>query len=102
MEASFQPDVIDIMMKVADAASIATILWLEQKIGRKAGASTGTNLWGVLQVARGMQSRGESGSIVTLMCDSGERYLDTYFNPAWVEKQIGDVQPYIDQLDALF
>ncbi len=27
-----------------------------------------------------MKARGETGSIVTLLCDSGERYLDTYFN----------------------
>lgn len=102
VEASFQPDVIDAMMKVEDAASIATIHWLEQMVGRKAGASTGTNLWGVLQVAKEMQAKGETGSIVTLMCDSGERYLDTYYNPAWVEKHIGEIQHYIDYLTELF
>lgn len=57
---------------------------------------------GALQVAQAMQSQGETGSIVTLMCDGGERYLDTYYSPAWVEKHIGDVQPYIDQLDDQF
>jgi len=102
VEASFQPDVIDAMMKVEDVASIATIHWLEQKIGRKAGASTGTNLWGALQVAQQMRARGETGSIVTLMCDSGERYLDTYYSSTWVNEHIGDVQPYINRLDALF
>jgi len=75
VEKSFQPDVIDAMMQVPDAASVATILWLERLIGRKAGASTGTNLWGALKVARDMVDRGETGSIVTLLCDGGERYL---------------------------
>jgi cysteine synthase A len=55
VELSFQPNLIDHMMKVPDAASIATILWLEKLIGRKAGASTGTNLWGALQVAKEMR-----------------------------------------------
>ena len=90
VEPSFQPDVIDHMLKVPDAASVATILWLEGIIGRKAGASTGTNLWGALQVAEQMQNNQQQGSIVTLLCDSGERYLDTYYNPQWVSDNIGD------------
>lgn len=98
VEASFQPGVIDQMLQVPDAASIATIHWLEQLIGRKAGASTGTNLWGALQLARQMQGAEQSGSIVTLMCDSGERYLDTYYDPDWVGQQIGDTQPFLRQL----
>ncbi|MBE9398106.1 PLP-dependent cysteine synthase family protein [Pontibacterium sp. N1Y112] len=102
VEASFQPAIIDAMLKVSDAASIATIHWLEGRIGRKAGASTGTNLWGALQVAQEMKANGEQGSIVTLMCDSGERYLDTYYNAAWVRENIGDIQPELDNLNALF
>ncbi|MEH6576532.1 MAG: PLP-dependent cysteine synthase family protein [Amphritea sp.] len=100
VEASFQPDVIDQMMQVPDAASVATIHWLEKLIGRKAGASTGTNLWGAIQVARQMQREQQTGSIVTLMCDSGERYLDTYYDETWVAEHIGDIQPYREQLDS--
>ncbi|WP_261844893.1 PLP-dependent cysteine synthase family protein [Aliamphritea ceti] len=91
VEHSFQPDVIDHMLKIPDANSIATILWLEKLIGRKAGASTGTNLWGALQVAEQMQNNLQKGSIVTLLCDSGERYLDTYYNPQWVADNFGDL-----------
>jgi cysteine synthase A len=98
VEHSFLPDVIDDMIKVPDAASIATILWLEKLIGRKAGASTGTNLWGALQIAGRMIDKGETGSIVTLMCDSGQRYLDTYYNPDWVTAKFGDISPYEDEL----
>ena len=100
VEKSFQPGVIDDMIKVPDAASIAAMLWLERLIGRKAGPSTGTNLWGVLQIAREMVEAGQRGSIVSLMCDSGERYLDTYYDPDWVAQKIGDVQPFLDQLSA--
>ncbi|WP_233152905.1 PLP-dependent cysteine synthase family protein [Motiliproteus sp. MSK22-1] len=98
VEPSFQPDVIDHMIQVPDLASIATIHWLESLIGRKAGASTGTNLWGVLQTARQMKEKQQTGSIVTLMCDSGERYLDTYYNHDWLQQNIGDIQPHLDQL----
>ncbi|WP_114390202.1 PLP-dependent cysteine synthase family protein [Notoacmeibacter marinus] len=98
VEKSFQPDVIDAMMKVPDGASIACMQWLARLIGRKAGPSTGTNLWGALDVARGMAERGERGSIVTLMCDSGERYLNTYYNPEWVRSTFGDISTYEKQL----
>jgi cysteine synthase len=99
VEKSFQPDVIDEMLKVPDAASVAAMLWLEQLIGRKAGPSTGTNLWGALRVAKAMMERGEKGSIVSVMCDGGERYLDTYYNPEWVKQNIGDTRSYSDALD---
>jgi len=98
VEPSFQHDVIDRMIQVPDVASVATILWLEERIGRKAGASTGTNVWGALQIAQEMMAAGRTGSIVTLMCDSGRRYLDTYYNPDWVAAKIGDVAPYLNAL----
>ncbi|WP_281558060.1 PLP-dependent cysteine synthase family protein [Thalassomonas sp. RHCl1] len=102
VESSFQPDVIDRMMQVPDVASVATILWLEKLIGRKAGASTGTNLWGALCLAEQMHAKGQSGSIVTLMCDSGNRYLDTYYDASWVARHIGDIQASSDRLNAWF
>ncbi|MFI3247296.1 MAG: PLP-dependent cysteine synthase family protein [Ferrimonas sp.] len=97
-EPSFIADVVDSMQKVPDAATIATMQWLSQLLGRKIGASTGTNLYGVLTLASEMQAKGESGSIVTLLCDSGERYLETYYNPEWIERCIGDLSKYQQQL----
>lgn len=99
VENSFQPGVIDAMIRVPDAASIATMLWLEKLIGRKTGPSTGTNLWGALQIAQEMQKEKHRGSIVTLLCDSGDRYLDTYHNPDWVRTCIGDYQDYAATLE---
>jgi len=97
-EPSFIPSVIDNMMRVPDAASVATLLWLEGILGRKVGGSTGTNVWGALQLAKQMREKGETGSIVTLLCDSGERYLNTYFNADWVAANIGDISAYSQQL----
>ncbi|HGF7202790.1 TPA: PLP-dependent cysteine synthase family protein [Vibrio cholerae] len=99
VEPSFIPDVVDEMRAIPDAASVATIYWLEKILGRKAGASTGTNLYGALQLACEMKRRGEQGSIVTLLCDSGERYLDTYYNPKWVKNNIGDLSKYLHKLE---
>lgn len=94
VEPSFIPDVIDKMLRVPDAASIATMLWLEKILGRKVGASTGTNVWGALQVAEQMREQSRQGAIVTLLCDSGERYLDSYYNADWVRENIGDITPW--------
>jgi len=86
--------VVDEMLRVPDAASVATAQWLETQLGRKVGASTGTNMWGALTLAARMRDAGQTGSIVTLLCDSGERYLDTYYNADWVQANIGDVTPW--------
>ncbi|MCL4115426.1 UNVERIFIED_CONTAM: hypothetical protein GTU68_027986 [Idotea baltica] len=99
VEPSFIPGVIDEMRTISDVESVATVRWLENILGRKAGASTGTNLFGALQLACEMQQQGEKGSIVTLLCDSGERYLDTYYNEEWVTENIGDLTPVLSQLE---
>ncbi len=101
VEPSFIPDVVDEMLRVPDAASVATAHWLESQLGRKVGASTGTNMWGALQLAARMRDEGRTGSIVTLLCDSGERYLDTYYNPAWVKASIGDTAPWTAEIARL-
>ncbi|KAA9000057.1 PLP-dependent cysteine synthase family protein [Affinibrenneria salicis] len=101
VEPSFIPHVIDDMLRVPDAASVATIHWLEKVLGRKAGASTGTNMWAALQLAKKMREEGRRGAIVTLLCDSGERYLDTYYQPRWVAQHIGDITPWLAELNDL-
>ncbi|HAS8147530.1 TPA: PLP-dependent cysteine synthase family protein, partial [Vibrio vulnificus] len=73
VEPSFIAGVVDEMRKIPDAASVACTHWVSKLIGRNVGASTGTNLYGVLQLACEMKQRGERGSIVTLLCDSGDR-----------------------------
>ncbi|NMP26129.1 PLP-dependent cysteine synthase family protein [Rahnella sp. SAP-1] len=100
-EPSFIPSVIDRMLRVPDAASVATLHWLEKILGRKVGGSTGTNVWGALQLAEEMRERGEKGAIVTLLCDSGERYLHTYYNPQWISENLGDLTPFNDKLQGL-
>ncbi|WP_119969528.1 PLP-dependent cysteine synthase family protein [Shewanella japonica] len=98
VEPSFIAGVVDDMKKIPDAASLATMNWLAKLIGRKVGPSTGTNLYGVLQLACEMKQHNQQGSLVTLLCDSGDRYLDTYYNPEWISKNIGDTAFFDQQL----
>lgn len=98
VEASFQPRIIDRMMQVPDAASLATAHWLETIIGRKCGGSTGTNVWAALKLMAEMREAGQAGSVATILCDGGERYLDTYYNDSWLAAQGLDLGPHLETI----
>ena len=102
VEPSFMPGVVERMIAVPDAASVATARALEPVLGRRVGASTGTNVWGALTLADQMRERGEAGSIITLLCDSGERYAQTYFDDAWLAEQGLDIAPYTPTITRWF
>jgi len=99
VEPSFVGDVIDAMIAVPDAASIAAMRWCTDLTGRSVGGSTGTNLWGVLDLAADMRAAGEEGSIVTLLCDSGDRYGNTYYDDDWLREHGIDIAPWARALD---
>lgn len=82
-EASFIPTCIDAMAKVPDALSLAAMRHVSQRLGRRVGGSTGTNFVGVLRCAWALHAAGQGGSIVTILCDGGERYGHSYYNPDW-------------------
>ncbi|HSU07312.1 MAG TPA: pyridoxal-phosphate dependent enzyme, partial [Acetobacteraceae bacterium] len=92
-EPSFIPELIDRAYAVPDAASVAAARVLSRRIGRSCGGSTGTNLWAVAQVIGEMAARGEEGSIVTLLCDSGERYHSTILDDGWLRQRGMDIGP---------
>ena len=82
------------MICVPDAASLAAMRHLERVTGRRAGASTGTNLWGAFRLVAEMIAAGRTGSVVTLLCDGGERYARTYYDDDWVAAQGLDLAPH--------
>jgi cysteine synthase A len=98
VEASFIRTVVDRMLSVGNVESVAAMQLLSELLGRKVGPSTGTNLVGMLSLACEMRKRDQQGSILSLLCDSGERYLGSYFSEPWVAEQIGDCAPALQQL----
>jgi cysteine synthase A len=94
VEASFQPSVVDRMVQVPDAASLAAMRAAAAVLGRGVGGSTGTNLWGAFGLIAAMRAAGRTGSVVTLICDGGERYADTYYSDAWVAAQGLNLAPH--------
>lgn len=94
VEPSFVGRIVDRMHRVPDAASVGMMRELEPILGRRVGPSTGTGVWACLELAAQMRNDGMSGSIVTLLCDSGDRYSGTYFDDGWVAAQGWDLTPY--------
>jgi cysteine synthase A len=94
VEPSFLPSVVDEMVSVPDAASIAAARWCSTVTGRPVGGSTGTALWGALKLVAEMRSAGQAGSVVTLLCDGGERYAHTYYDDDWLAARGIDTAPY--------
>jgi cysteine synthase A len=99
VEPSFVPTVVDRMLGVPDAASVAAMRFLRQETGIRAGGSTGTNLYGALRLACEMRAVGETGSVVTLMCDQAERYEGTYGDDAWLAAHGLELDAYLAVLD---
>lgn len=100
VEASFIRTLVDRMITVNNADSVAAMQVLSELLGRKVGPSSGTNFVGMLALASEMHQSGERGSILSLLCDAGERYLGSYFDTAWVAQHIGDCAPARARLQA--
>jgi cysteine synthase A len=94
VEPSFVPGVIDHMLRVPDAVSIAAMRVVSKRIGRRVGGSTGTNFVAMCFHAARMAKAGEKGSLITLICDSGERYTNTYYSDAWLREKGLDPSPF--------
>ena len=92
VEPSFVRHLIDRMQVISNTESIAAMRLLSSMLGRRVGPSTGTNFVAMLDLAAQMKSRGQSGSILSLICDSGERYLPTYHNETWVNECVGSCE----------
>jgi cysteine synthase A len=100
VEPSFIPKVIDHMMRVPDAAALAAMRVLSRRLGRRVGGSTGTNFFALCTIASRMAALGDKGSLVTLICDSGERYGHTYYNDGWIAAQGFDLAPHEHAIEA--
>jgi cysteine synthase len=70
-------DLLDEVLPVEDEAAIQTARALASTEGVLAGISCGAAVWAALEVAKRPESRG--ARIVTILTDSGERYVSTPF-----------------------
>ncbi|HET9048846.1 MAG TPA: PLP-dependent cysteine synthase family protein [Chiayiivirga sp.] len=92
VEPSFIAECVDAMVKVPDVDSLAAMRYISRRLGRRVGGSTGTNFIGVLAAAMQMRTQGHQGSIVTILCDGGERYAHSYYCDAWYRERGFDIE----------
>jgi cysteine synthase A len=78
--AGFIPDILETtlygeVIKISNDDAINTAKMLAQKEGLLVGISAGANVFAAMQVASRPENHGKT--IVTILCDTGERYLST-------------------------
>ena len=77
-------DVVDEFRQVSDKDSMSMARRLAREEGLLVGGSTGLNVFLALQVARELDD--PNACVVTILCDTGERYLSKLFNDEWMQE----------------
>jgi cysteine synthase len=72
---------VDAQFRVPDAEGLQWVRRLNAEEGICLGLSSGINVAGAVRLARHL---GPGHVVVTILCDSGLRYLSTIYNPEWL------------------
>lgn len=72
---------VDAQYRVADVEGLEWVRRLNDEEGLCLGLSSGINVAGAVRLAREL---GPGSTVVTILCDSGLRYLSTIWNPEWL------------------
>ncbi|SMF04871.1 cysteine synthase A [Tistlia consotensis] len=75
---------IDVAFQIPDSESVAVVFDLLEREGLCLGGSSGVNVAGAIRLAREL---GPGHTIVTILCDSGTRYMSKLFNPAFLREK---------------
>ncbi len=88
---------IDDAYQVPDEEALPIIFDLLQHEGLCMGGSTGINVAGAIRMARDM---GPGHTIVTILCDYGNRYQSKLFNPAFLREKGLPTPPWLAERSA--
>jgi cysteine synthase A len=75
---------IDVPLRIPDDEALPVLFNLLLEEGLCLGGSSGINIAGAIRLAEHM---GPGHTIVTLLCDSGQRYMSKLFNPAFLREK---------------
>ena len=82
---------IDVAFRVSDLEAFPVLHELMAKDGLHLGMSSAINVVGAEKLARQL---GPGKRIVTILCDSGSRYLSTIWNPQWLRARNLPLPPW--------
>jgi cysteine synthase A len=85
---------VDTQFRVADADGARVMHELMAEEGLCLGLSSGINVVGAELLAAAL---GPGATIVTILCDSGLRYLSTLYNPNWLREKALPVPDWLDR-----
>ncbi|MFE1475243.1 PLP-dependent cysteine synthase family protein [Streptomyces cyaneofuscatus] len=74
---------IDDVMRFSDADAFATCHHLARREGLVCGGTAGANVWGAVRVARSLKG---PAVVVTVLPDSGSKYMSKIYNPNWLKE----------------
>jgi cystathionine beta-synthase len=77
-------DLIDEWITVTDADAFNMARRCTREEGLFIGGSAGLNVWSALEVARRVDD--PAACVVTILCDTGERYLSKLFDDNWMRE----------------
>ena len=92
LTANFASAKVDAAFLVTDAESLAMAFYLLKREGLFVGPSSALNVCGAVKAARAL---GPGHTVVTVLCDGGDRYRSKMYNPEWLAS-VGLSVPAVD------
>ena len=89
---------VDEAFQIPDDEAVAVVFDLLQNEGLFMGTSTGINVAGAIRLARQM---GPGHTIVTVLCDGGQRYASRLFNPDFLRSKNLPVPEWLEGRNAV-
>ena len=90
--ANLEGAIVDDAFQIPDSEAIPIAFDLLQHEGLCMGGSTGINVAGAIRMAKDM---GPGHTIVTILCDYGNRYQSKLFNPVFLREKGLPVPPWL-------
>ena len=89
---------VDLAWHIPDAESVGQVFELVQHEGLVMGGSTGVNVAGAIRMAREL---GPGHTIVTVLCDYGQRYASKLFDPKFLRSKDLPVPEWLEERSAI-
>jgi cysteine synthase A len=85
---------VDVAWEIPDVESVAQVFELVRHEGLVMGGSTGVNVAGAIRMAREL---GPGHTIVTVLCDYGQRYASKLFSPDFLRSRNLPVPDWLEE-----